>query len=134
MVNNKQLLQDILKVVKKIYKTLKNRNDFQTDTRQKKTKRTRKKKQFDQKQLDKLIKNISKDTKYMSLGRRQLTQKIHDENSQFPIQAIQNTINKILQLQIYKNVNKRHEKQHYNRITDPRPFWSVQVDVMDLNE
>ena len=134
MVNNKQLLQDILKVVKKIYKTLKNRNDFQTDTRQKKTKRTRKKKQFDQKQLDKLIKNISKDTKYMSLGRRQLTQKIHDENSQFPIQAIQNTINKISQLQIYKNVNKRHEKQHYNRITDPRPFWSVQVDVMDLNE
>ena len=138
-VGNKKLLTDILKVVKKIYKLMKKENNISPKPSRKKRSRKkkiggRKKKKFDQKKLTQLIKKISKDPSYMSLGARQLSQKIHDENPEFPLDAIHSELQKIPQIQIYKNVNKRQEKRHYRHITAPRPFWSVQVDIMDLDE
>lgn len=132
--SNKKLLTDILKVVKEILKVLKNNSENFNPTSSKKSHRGKKKKKFDQKKLTQLVKKISKDPTYMSLGTRDIIQKIHDENPEFPLNAIQNEIQKIPQVQIYKNVDKRQEKRHYKHITAPRPFWSVQVDIMDLNE
>ena len=82
--SNKKLLTDILDVVTQILEVLNNRASPPSETfnpSSSKKVRKGKKKKYHAKKLGKLVKKISKDPTYMSLGSRHIIQKIHDEHS-----------------------------------------------------
>ena len=161
-VNNKQILTDILKVVKKIYKLLKknkkskkkskhkhpsispptspndsppsSHDDNDDDDSPPKKKRGRKPKSVDPKQLKNIVRQLSSQSAYASLGVRKMAKKIHDKHPHLRLKDIEKEIRKkpiVQQLQI---VNAPQMRKQFRHITAPSPFYSIQMDVMDMIE
>ena len=158
-VNNKTLLTDILKVVKKIYKLLKKDKKYgakphvhkypsisppsspnqsppsdHDSPKPPKKKKGRKPKSVDPKQLKNIVQQLSSQSSYASLGVRKMAQKIQQKHPHLRIKDIENELKKKDTVQQLQTVNSRQMKRQFRHITAPSPFYSIQMDVVDLSE